>query len=79
MNWLTFLEKLLNIFPFLERWIDLQEKKLPMKIEKFDEKKEIRIEDNKQKLIKEEIQTAKKELKREKKLKRIERKRNKKQ
>ena len=77
MSWLGFLQKLLDIFPFLEKWIDLQEKKLPMKIEVFEEKKEIRLEDNKQELIKEEIQTSKKELKKLKKLDKIEDKKQK--
>ena len=35
------------MFSFLERWIDLQEKKLPMKIEKQEERKPVREVDAK--------------------------------
>lgn len=77
MSWIGFLTKLLDIFPFLENWIDLQKLKQVRIDAKFNEKTEIRIEDNKQELIKEEIQTERKQLKKEKKLKKIERKRNK--
>lgn len=66
MQWLQeFIRNVMKVMPFLERWVSLQEKKIPMKVVEHDEQAEIRK-------IKNEIKVHKKSNKLNKKIKKSE-------
>lgn len=76
MKWIDFLNSLLRVFPFLEKWIDLQEKKLPMKIDEHNERKEVREIDAKWDAEKKNDKRRFKDAKRDKRIKKKAKKKN---
>lgn len=70
MSWIDFLDRLVRVFPFLEKWVDLQAMKIPMKKKEHEEREDLRNINN-------DIKEQRREYKRDKRAKKYERKRNK--
>ena len=73
MNWLKsayeFIKALFGLAPLAEKVVDLQEKKLPMKIAEHEEKEELREIQNDIKEVKADIKLGKKKRKYNRKVK----------